>query len=138
MRILIATRMQATEEEREAAPACLAWLAGKLAALPGSEAVLDGALDWKAMRRTHGGYFGAYQQVAREFDRVVLVARRDEAGHLMVGRGQYSIADNAFSLGKAVGVWRDGKVERVKFMIVNDRDDWANAYGRVVCEGEEI
>jgi hypothetical protein len=136
MRILLATRLESSAQERADAAACMTWLQERTAGIEGAVVMPDSALDWKGLRRLHGGYFGAYKQVAHDFDRIVLIAQRLHGG-LYVGRGQFSIARNALDGGKVVGVWAGDRVARVSEVEVNNRDDWKGSYGVVVLHDPE-
>lgn len=137
MLLLIASRLNASAQEQDDAVAAGAWLRRRLAGREDAVIQYDSEIDWKALRREHGGYARAYVAAVRGIDKLLVIEGYAADGSRFVSRGQYALLEAALAASKGCGVWRGGETAKIARVVVVDRDDWKGAYGRVELKESE-
>ena len=135
MKILMIRRLNREIEEEQAAQEAETTLRGLEA--DGVELLVDSEIDWGMLRALHGGYNGAYNSIAQDYDRVVVIEGYDAAKETyFVARGQFSIIQACLEAGTLVSAWRGtGGIQVVGLEQLST--DWKGSFGRCVLRGEE-
>lgn len=124
MRVLIASRMnRALDEDAEA------FAAEEAIRAAGAEAIRDSEIDWTLLFSMHYGRVAGYASVASNYDHLAMIEGWSEEDGYYLSRGQCTLADAFWHVGKSASVWRDARGHLVLGLLPIS-NNWGGAFMR--------